>query len=221
MIVVIQSFFLEVCGKYRSTTRNSLNTNDLTHRILLSVIWGHNYRQTFFVYHSAGIYRRTHSIGIYRQNDRRNIQNKKGYSLLWRFLRVILLTESPRDSKRQLRTVTWPIHHLKCRRNHRGIQTRSSVQWRALFTVRMADGLTDGIILSVSLLVKVNIYPLCRPSPFLFLLLLPHPNSPLLQSTSPQKKIFLFSAQQVIFLEVLWSQHPCFDLLTNFINFCK
>jgi len=39
--------------------------------------------------------------------------------------------------------------------------------------------------------------------------------------TPPQKKISLFSAQQVIFLEVLWSQHQCSDLLTDFISFCK
>ena len=32
---------------------------------------------------------------------------------------------------------------------------------------------------------KVNICPLCRPSPPLFLLLLPNPNSPRLQTTSP------------------------------------
>ena len=71
---------------------------------------------------------------------------------------------------------------------------------------------------------KVNICPLCRPSPPLFLLLLPNPNSPHLQTTSPpspQTKISLISAQQVIFLEVLWSQHPCSDLPTDFINFCK
>jgi len=55
---------------------------------------------------------------------------------------------------------------------------------------------------------KVNIRQLCRPSPPLFLLFLPNPNSPNLQTTSlpsPQTKISLISAQQVIFLEVLWS----------------
>jgi hypothetical protein len=35
---------------------------------------------------------------------------------------------------------------------------------------------------------KVNLSPLYRPSPPLFLLLLPHPNSPQLQTTSPPKK---------------------------------
>jgi hypothetical protein len=55
---------------------------------------------------------------------------------------------------------------------------------------------------------KVNICPIYRPSPPLFLLLLPNPNFPHLQTTnppSPQTKISLISAQQVIFLEVLWS----------------
>ena len=130
-------------------------------------------------------------------------------------------TESPRDLKRQLRTVTWPVHRLKCRRNYRGIQNGRSVRWRVLFAVRIADRLTDRICPSVKPSEKVNICPLCRPSPPLFLLLLPHPNSPQLQTTTPPKKIFLFSAQQVIFLEVLWSQHPCSDLPTDFINFYK
>jgi len=71
---------------------------------------------------------------------------------------------------------------------------------------------------------KVNICTLYQPSPPLFLLLLPNPNSPYLQTTSPpppQTKISLISAQQVIFLKVLWSQHPCSDLPMDFINFCK
>jgi hypothetical protein len=88
--------------------------------------------------------------------------------------RVMLPTESPRDSKRQLRKVTWPIHRLKYRRNHRGIQTKIPVQWRALFTIRIADGLIDGIMSSVNPSTKVNICPLCRPSPLRFLLFLPH-----------------------------------------------
>jgi len=105
---------------------------------------------------------------------------KRGGSLTWQFLQVILPTESPRDSKWQLRTVTWSILHSYCWRTHRGIQTGISMQWRDLFTVRI----TDGIRLSA----KVNIWPLYRPSPSLFLLLLPHPNSRLLQTTTPPKK---------------------------------
>jgi hypothetical protein len=108
----------------------------------------------------------------------------------WRggFCGWFLPTESPRDSKRQLRTVTWPIQRHNHRRNHRGIQNNSSVRWRVLFTVRIADGITDEIIPSVKPSVKVNICPLCRPSPPLFHLLLSHPNSPQLQTTSPPKK---------------------------------
>jgi hypothetical protein len=72
--------------------------------------------------------------------------------------------------------------------------------------------------LSVKPSVKVNISPLTRPYPPLFLLLLPYLNSPQLQTTSapPQKKISLFSAQRVIYLEVFLSQHPCSDLPTDF-----
>ena len=97
------------------------------------------------------------------------IKKKEGGSLMWRLLRVFFTdgitegfktsapygdetdspmqmpTESLRDSKRQLRTVTRPIHRCKCRWNHRGIQNSSSVRWRALFTVRIADRITDGI----------------------------------------------------------------------------
>jgi hypothetical protein len=119
--------------------------------------------------------------------DRKFRIKKKSGSLTWRFLRVILPTELPRDSKRQLRTVTWPFHRLKCQRNYQGIQTKISVQWCALFTVRIANELTDRIMSLMNPSVKVNICPLCRPSPPLFLLLLPHPNSPLLQTTTPPK----------------------------------
>ena len=118
---------------------------------------------------------------------------------------------------------------------------------RTATAVYITDGITDGFemadpygdmsivpsesstvspteSLSVKSSGKVNICPIYRPSPPLFLLLLPNPNSPHLQTTSPpppQGKISLISAQQVIFLEVLWSQHPCSDLPTDFINFCK
>jgi hypothetical protein len=66
---------------------------------------------------------------------------------------------------------------------------------------------------------KVNLSPLYRPSPPLFLLLLPHPTLPNCKQPAPPKKISLFSAQQVIFLEVFSSQHPCSDLLTDFYQF--
>jgi hypothetical protein len=104
----------------------------------------------------------------------------------WRggYCEYFLPTKSPRDSKHQLRTVTWLIHRWKCRRNHQGIQNDSSVRWCALFIVRLADG----IVPSVKPSAKVNISPLQRPSPPLFLLLLPHLNSPQLQTTTPPPK---------------------------------
>jgi len=116
------------------------------------------------------------------------IKKKKGGSLTWRSLRVFFtdgITEgfktsapygeetgspmkmpmkSPRDSKWQLRTVTCPIYRQNSRRNH----GRNSP--------------------SVNPSVKVNISPLTRPYPPLFFLLLPHLNSPQLQTTSPPPK---------------------------------
>jgi len=44
---------------------------------------------------------------------------KKSCSLMWKFLRAILRTESPRDSNQDLHIVTWPIHRENCRWNHR------------------------------------------------------------------------------------------------------
>jgi hypothetical protein len=109
-------------------------------------------------------------------------------------------TESLRDLKWQLRTVTCPIYHQNSRRN----LGRNSP--------------------SVNPSAKVNRSPLTRPYPPLFLLLLllflPHLNSPQLQTTSPPpKKISLFSTQQVIYLEVFLSQHPCSDLPMDFYQF--
>ena len=68
-----------------------------------------------------------------------------------------LPTASPRDLKWQIRTVTCRSFHQNHQRNHR----RSFRRWNR------------------------NICQLCRPSPPLFLLFLPNPNSPHLQTTSP------------------------------------
>jgi hypothetical protein len=135
---------------------------------------------------------------------------------------ISLPIESPRDSKRQLRTVTWPIHRWKCRRNHWGIQNGSSVRWHALFTIRRADGITDEIGSSVKPSAKVNISPRYRTSPPLFLLLLSHLNSPLLQTTSPPKKKSPSSQHNKShFLKS--SRHSIRVLIYRwiFINFCK
>jgi len=117
----------------------------------------------------------------------------------------------PTDSKRQPRTMTWPVRRLKCQQNHRGIWNGRSVRWPDRFTTWNSDGITEGLEMAdlygdVSMFPsespmesptdfplvlpseKVNICPLCRPSPPLFLLLLSNPNSPHLQTTSPPNK---------------------------------
>ena len=82
-----------------------------------------------------------------------------------------------------------------CWQFYRGIQTGVSVQWHDQFTVRITDGIIEKMSPLVIPSTKVNISPLCRPSPPLFLLLLFHPNSPLpnCKQLPPQKK---FSSSQ-------------------------
>jgi hypothetical protein len=72
---------------------------------------------------------------------------KKKRAVRWHggYCGYFLPTESPKDSKCRLRTVTRLIHRWKCQRNHWGIQNGSSVRWRVLFTVRIANGITDRI----------------------------------------------------------------------------
>jgi hypothetical protein len=81
--------------------------------------------------------------------------------------------------KRWNSVMTWSFFKRFYRWNDRGIQTGIFVQWRGPFTVRMTDGYTDGTCSLMIPSVIAKIYPLCRLSPPLFLLLLPHPNSPL------------------------------------------
>ena len=50
----------------------------------------------------------------------------------------------PDGFKTTARTVTWPVHHLKCRQNHRGIQNARSIRWHVDFSVRITNGITDG-----------------------------------------------------------------------------
>ena len=117
--------------------------------------------------------------------------------MTWKFLQAILPTEWPRDSNRDLHTVTWPIH---CQ-NYR----------------RITNGYTDRMCPLVIPLVKANISLRCRPFPPLFLHLLPHPNSPLpnCKQPPPQKKKNLYPPllNTSHLLVLLWSQHPCSDLL--------
>ena len=108
------------------------------------------------------------------------------------------------------------------RRNYQEIQIGISVQWRDRFTVRMADGITDRMSPSVIPSVKVNISPLCRPSPPLFLLLLPHPISPLpncKQPAPPKKNLHLLSTSHISLSFMVTTS--VFWFIVDFIIFCK
>jgi len=148
---------------------------------------------------------------------------KEHGSLTWRLLRVFftyeiidgfktsapygdvtdspmkMLTESPTDSKRQHHTVTCLVCRQISRRNHR----RNS--------------------LSVKPSVKVNISPRTRTYPPLFLLLLPHLNSPQLQTTSPPSQKQFASSQHNKLYILKSSCHSIRVLIYRriFISFCK
>jgi len=123
--------------------------------------------------------------------------------------------------KRQLRTVTRPVHRWKCRRNNRGIQNGSSVRWHVLFTVRIADGITYGIvrrwICRQKLIHPLSLDPILPYFSFFFSFFFLISTLPNCKQPAPLlKKISLFSAQQVIYLEVFLSQHLCSDLPKDF-----
>jgi len=191
-----------------------------------SVIQSVTTDRPFSIRNSIGNYRRKIFVGSYRLNygQKSFWIKKKGGSLTWRFWRVIffrrhhwriqndslysdvtgspfkLSTDSPRDLKWQIHTVTCLCFRQNHRRNHRWSFRRWNRRKKLIY-VSSAD-------------------PLLPYFSFFFLI----PTLPICKQTAPpppQKKIFLISAQQVIFLEVLWSQDPCSDLPTDFINFCK
>jgi len=104
--------------------------------------------------------------------------------------------------------------------NDWGIQTGILVEWRETITSGITDGYTNGTCPSVLPSVKVNIYPLCRHSLPLFLLLLPHPTSPFpncrqppiptLPSSQHKHSSFLYFCT--------WSQHTFLWILSFFIS---
>ena len=143
------------------------------------------------------------------------LKKKRGGSLTWRLLGLFFTdeiterfktsasygdvidslmempTDSPRDSKRQLHMVTWPIHRWKYRQTRRRIQNSSTVRWRALFADRLDDGFTYIIICWGSRRQKL-IYPL-KLDPILpyfsfFFLISTLPNCKQPATPPPQKK---------------------------------
>jgi len=96
--------------------------------------------------------------------------------------------------------------------NYWGIQTGIVVQWRGTST----GGTCPSVIPSV----KASIYPLCRHSLPLFLLLLPHPTSPLPNCSQPPV-LTLPSSQHKhssFLYFCTWSQHPFLWILSFFVS---
>jgi hypothetical protein len=108
---------------WQYTTRNSFNTNGLTDRIFLSVIYGCNYRGNFF-HPSFRRYIPADYFGWYLPTE-------------WQTKYLELEKKSG--------SLTWKFCGWFYRRNHRGIQTGIFVQWHVLFTVRMADGIVPSV----------------------------------------------------------------------------
>jgi hypothetical protein len=106
-----------------------------------------------------------------------------------------LPTDSPKDLKWQIRTVTcWCF-----RQNHR----QSFRRWNC----------------RKKLIYDISADPLLPYFSFFFLI----PTLPICKQPPPQKKkspSYQYN-KLIIFLEVLWSQYPCSDVPTDFINFCK
>ena len=140
------------------------------------------------------------SVGSYRLNyGRKNFPIKKKTGRWRRGFGRVMFTDGITDGfKTAARTVTWPVRHLKCQRNHRGIQNGSSVRWRVLFTVKIADEIMDEIfcrwIRRQKLIYPLSLDPILPYFSFFFLIsTLPnckHPaplkkkNLPLLSTTS-------------------------------------
>jgi len=106
------------------------------------------------------------------------------------------------------------------RQNYQGIQTGIAVQWRGTSTGDITDEYTDGTCPSVIPSVKASIYPLCRHSLPLFLLLLPHPTSPLLNCSQPPIPTLPSSQHKhsSFLYFCTWSQHPFLWILLFFIS---
>jgi len=104
--------------------------------------------------------------------------------------------------------------------NYWGIQTGIAVHRRGTSTNRITDGYTDGMCPLVIPSVKASIYPLCRHSLPLFLLLLPHPTSPLPNCSQPPIPTLPSSQHKhsSFLYFCTWSQHPFLWILSFFVS---
>jgi hypothetical protein len=140
-------FFLFFSMTTRKSTNTDRITDDFFYRYFAMIF-------TDWIYSIANpvsIYRWKHSISIYRGNPSWNIKNFKKQSsvMTYKFLWMTLPTKLQWDSILDVR------------------------RWRVYCTHKIVNRLTDEIILSVIPWVIFNIWPGHRPSPPLFLLLLP------------------------------------------------
>jgi len=119
---------------HHDTTRKPDKTNGITNGNILSVIFtdGHNsvsksvgiYRRPKSIGETVGIYRQTIFVGVYRPFRRRGIPFVWKYATAW-WRQTIFLTEWPRDSNWDKRTVTWHFHWRNRQWNHRRIPSVS------------------------------------------------------------------------------------------------
>jgi hypothetical protein len=100
----------------------------------------------------------------------------------------------------QIRTVTCQFFHQNSRRNHRRIFCRGNHRKTLIYVIS-----ADPLLPYFFFFFLIPTLPICK-----------QPDPP-----PPKTKISLIPVQQVIFLKLLWSQHPCSDLPTDFINFYK
>jgi len=150
------------------TTRNSLNTNGISDGIIPLAIWGRHYRQNL-IRRYGHRHIPTKTIRRYLPTECWEFK-KRGWFAYVEVIAGIFYRRNHRGIKKsQLRTAKRRVHRWtcrrnhqgiqngsfvrwrdrfideKCRRNHRGIQNGSAVRWRVLFTVRIADWITDDI----------------------------------------------------------------------------
>jgi hypothetical protein len=115
-----------------------------------SVIQSVKTDENFSVRNSVGQYRRTFFVCVLPTELRtEKFPNlKKGWSLTWRFWRVICFRWNrqriQKDCPYSARKVMWLVRRLNFRWNHRGIWNGRSVRWHVYVSVRITGVITDG-----------------------------------------------------------------------------
>ena len=170
-----------------------MKTNRITEEIILSVIFTDGYN---YVYNLVSLYRETFVVG---NNYRRHRITDGIYRILKKkkqcddveFFQTILLTKWPRDSNRDLRTVTCPIHH----QNYRRVYQQD---------VSVCDSIGKSqyirTLLSLSSISPSSPLTNCKQAP------------------TPPKNISLFLKHSSFLYFCMWSQH-LFSVYCGFYHF--